>query len=226
MGQPMSAPPRKGLSTVAIVLIVIGSLFALGIIAVAGVSYYVLHQVKRLGKNPGLAIAKMVTMNNPDIQVLDTNDSTGTITIRDRRTGKVTHMKFDDVKNGGKFSITADDDNGGKANVQFGGEGAKPPDWVPQYPGSAPKSTFSVTGSSSDGNGGNFTFTTSDSPEKVLEFYQNKIKEAGMNVKSTTTTPSGSLVSGADESGDRTLLAAVSGSSGETTVNVTYGSKK
>jgi hypothetical protein len=226
MAQPMGVAPRKGMSPVAIILLVIGGLFALGIIAVAGVSYYVLHKVKDLGKNPGLAIAKMVTAGNPDLQVLSTNDSNGTMIVKDRRTGKVTTMKFDDIKNGGHFSMTADDDKGGKATVQFGGEGAKMPDWVPKYPGSTPKSTFSVTGSSSDGNGGNFTFTTSDSPERVLQFYQDKIKDAGMKVTSTTTTPTGSMVSATDEADGRTLVAVVGGSSGETSVNVTYGSKK
>ena len=226
--QQYAPPPRKGMSTLAIVLLVIGSLFLVGIIAVAGVSYFVVHKIKQAGSNPGLAIAKMVTMNNPDLQVLSTNDSAGTMRVRDRRTGKVTSLKFDDVKNGGHFSITADDDKGGKASVQFGGDAGKLPAWVPTYPGSNPKSTYSVTGTSSDGSGGNFTFTTSDSPSKVMEFYQDKIKDAGMKVNSTTTTPSGSMISAVDESTQHTLVALVGNASGggETTVNITYGSKK
>lgn len=224
-GQPTGAP-RKGMSPLVIILLVIGGLFALGIIAVAGASYYVLHKVKDVARNPGLAIAKMVTMGNPDVQVLNTDDSAGTITVRDRKTGKVTTMKFDDVKNGGKFSMTADDDKGGTATMQFGGDTGKLPSWVPQYPGSAPKATFSVTGTSSDGNGGNYTFTTSDSVSKVLEFYQDKIKDAGMKVTSTTTTQNGGMVTGTDDSSNRTLLAIVGTDSGQTTVNVTYGSKK
>jgi hypothetical protein len=224
--QQYGAPPRKGMSPVAIILLVIGGLFMLGIIAVAGAGYFFVHKVKDAAKNPGLAIAKMVTMSNPELQVLNTNDSNGTITVRDRNTGKVTTMKFDDVKNGGKFTITADDDKGGKATVQFGGEAGKLPAWVPQYPGSTPKSTYSITGSSADGNGGNFTFTTSDSASKVLDFYGDKIKDAGMKVTSTTTTPDGGMVSGTDDSGEHTLIAIVGNSSGQTTVNVTYGLKK
>jgi hypothetical protein len=180
-----------------------------------------------MGNNPALAITKMIVEANPDAEVVSSDDAAGTITVKDRKTGKVVTMNFNDIKNKGNFSFSADDDNGGKATMQFGGD-AKPqlPSWLPNYPGSDPKATFSVTGSSADGNGGNYTFTTSDGASKVTEFYTDKIKGSGLTVKSTTTTPGGSTMTASDDGEKRTLVLVISETGGSTTVNVTYAEKK
>lgn len=223
---PLAQPPRKGMSPVLIVLMVLGGLFLLAVIGIIGTGLFVAHKVKQMGNNPGLAVAKMIVAANPDAEVVSSDDATGTITVKDKKTGKIVTMNFNDVTKGGKFSFSADD-GGGKATMQFGGD-AKPelPSWVPNYPGSDPKATFSMSGSSADGNGGNYTFTTSDGASKVTEFYQDKIKGLGMEVKSTTTTPGGSMMTAADDAEKRSLVLVISESSGTTTVNVTYGEKK
>jgi hypothetical protein len=224
---PPAAPPRKGMSPVVIVLLVLGGLFVLAILGVVGSLVFIGHKVKQMGNNPGLAIAKMIVAANPDAEVVSENDGAGTLTIKDRKTGKVVTMNFDDIKNGGKFSFTADDDNGGKATMQIGGDAkANLPSWVPQYPGSEAKATYSVTGNGSDGSGGNFTFTTSDAGPKVIEWYQDKVKDSGMQVKTTTTTPNGSMLAAGDEGDKRSIVLVVGTDGGQTTVNVTYGEKK
>ena len=52
---------------------------------------------------------------------------------------------------------------------------------------------------SDGGEGGNFTFTTHDSPAKVLSFYQDKTKDLGMKVNLTTTGDDGGMIVAADE---------------------------
>jgi hypothetical protein len=46
----------------------------------------------------GLAAANMIIAANPDVEVLNTNDRERTITVRDKKTGKVVKMTFDEVK--------------------------------------------------------------------------------------------------------------------------------
>jgi len=117
-------------------------------------------------------------------------------------------------------------DHGKDAIVQFGGNG-KLPSWVPVYPGSESRSTFSVRGTSDGSEGGNFTFTTPDDPEHVKTFFSDKIRDLGMKVNVDTSTPEGGMIVAADEGGDQRSLSIVlgGGHSGETTVNVTYGRK-
>jgi hypothetical protein len=133
-------------------------------------------------------------------------------------------VSFDHNRDGGLTLHTRDQD-GKNAVVQFGGK-AKVPSWVPVYPGSSGKETFSVAGSDGNGEGGNFSFTTTDDASKVKQFYADKTKDMGMKVNMDTTTPDGGVIIAADDGGDRrTLEVVVGGRTGETAVNVTYGKK-
>jgi len=211
------------------ILVVVAGLFVLGGIAVVGTGLFVAHKVRQAGfdpelmqRNPGLAVAKMVTAFNPDAEVLHTDDGAGTITVRDRKSGKVVTLNFDDVKNG-RFHFSAQDENGKTATMEFGGSASKLPSWIPAYPGSNPEGA--ITASGNDGEGGMFGFKTSDAPAKVLQFYQDKFKEMGMQATTVTSTEEGGMVNGGDEANHRSLNVVVSKSGGETSVAVTYGKK-
>jgi hypothetical protein len=221
---PPMTQARKTSPIVWILVILLG-LFALGIVGVVGTGLFVAHKVRQAGidpdlwrRNPGLAVGKIIAATNPDVEVLGTDDATGRIRLRDKRTGKVTSMTFDDVKNG-RFSMTAEDDNGKTATLQFGGGPARLPDWVPNYPGSSPQMTISAN--SADTNGGNFSFTTPDSPAKVLHFYQDKAKELGLKVSLAAITETGGTIAAGDDASHRSLTVVVGGGN-QTGVNVTY----
>ena len=118
-------------------------------------------------KNPGLAMTKMVTALNPNFEVDSTNDGAGTVTVREKSTGKTVTYKFDPDKQ----SLVIIGDDG--AQVKIGASAAnKMPDWAPVYPGSSPEGTYSVQ--SSEGNSGTFTFKTSDAASKVTSYYQDQ----------------------------------------------------
>lgn len=223
---PPMAPRVRKTSPLVWVLVIVFGLFALGVVGVIGTGLFVAHTVRRAGidpdlwkHNPGLAVGKIIAASNPDVEVLETDDGAGRVRLRDKKTGKVTSLSFDDVRNG-RFSMTAEDDNGKTSTLQFGGgAAANLPEWVPQYPGSSPQMT--IAGNNGESNGGNFTFSTSDAPSKVMEFYQQKAKDLGLKVNLAATGGEGGTIVAADEGGHRNLTVVVGGS-GQTTVNVTY----
>ena len=133
-------------------------------------------------------------------------------------------VSFDRSRDGG-FTMQTRDKNGKSASVQFGGKG-KVPSWVPVYPGSEGRAQFALSGTSSDGEGGVFTFTTRDDPTHVKSFYSDKARDLGMTVNLDTTTAEGGMIVAAEEGGDqRTLHVTVAGQSGGTFVTVAYGRK-
>jgi hypothetical protein len=133
-------------------------------------------------------------------------------------------VSFDNNHDGG-FTMQTRDKDGKNAVVQFGGKG-KAPSWVPVYPGSEGKSQFAISGSGTDGEGGIYTFTTSDDPERVKSFYSDKARGMGMTLSLDTTTAGGGIIVAEDEGGDRrSLHVTVAGHSGGTAVTVAYGRK-
>jgi hypothetical protein len=235
MSAPAGMPPtvKSGTSPIVWILAIVGGLVVVGILAAAGLTFFVVHKVRQAGfdpdlmrRNPGLAVSKMIAATNPDVEVVSTDDNAGTITIRDKKNGKVVTVTFDAVKNG-QFRMNAQSEDG-TASMQFGGDVGKLPSWVPHYPGSTPKGTFSVKGSGGDGSGEvrSFTFTTKDQAPKAISFYQDKAKELGMKANLTGTTDEGGMIIAADEDSKRTLTVVVVGGSGETTVNVSYAQKR
>jgi hypothetical protein len=146
----------------------------------------------------------------------------GLVAHRARQAG----LMIDRGRDGGvSFNVRGAD--GKDAHVEFGTSVGKLPSWVPVYPGSEGHSNFSVRGTGNgSGEGGNFTFTTSDDGARVKAYYADKCKDLGMKVNLETTTPDGGMFIAADEGGEkRSLTVVVGGHSGETTVNVTYGVK-
>jgi hypothetical protein len=223
--------PRKTSPLVWVLVIILGLFVLFGMVTV-GTGMFFLHKARQAGfdpelmrQNPGLAISKMIASANPDVDVLSTDEGAGKITVRDKKTGKVVTMTFDDAKNG-KFSFSAQGDDGKTASLDFGAGADKLPSWIPAYPGTKAVGTFAVNGTGGQGNGGAFGFTTSDPPAQVMSFYQDKCKELGINIKMATTTAKGGMILAADEGGTRSLQVIVGSESGQTKVQVLYGLKK
>lgn len=228
------APVTRKTSPLVWVLVAVLGLFVLGAIAVLGAGYFVVSKARQAGldpelmrRNPGLAVGKLMAAVNPDVEVVNTDEGAGTITVRDKKTGKVVTMSFDQARSG-KFKFSATGDDGKTATMEFGAAAGKLPSWVPDYPGAKVEGTFAAKGSdgADKGEGGIFAFTTQDSPSKVMSFYQDKCKEAGMKINMTTTTTEGGMIIAADEAEKHSLSIIVGSSSGGgTSVSVTYGVK-
>jgi hypothetical protein len=233
MPQPVPGAARKTSPVVWVLVIVLG-LFVLGGAGMVGTGLFIVHKARQAGidpemmrRNPGLAVSKLIAAANPNVDVVSTDDGAGTITVRDKRTGKVVTMSFDQVRSG-KFSFSALGDDGKTARVEIGAGAGRLPSWVPAYPGAQTKGTFSVQGDDGNGTGegGSFAFSTTDSAARVKAFYEDKCKEAGMKVNVTINSEQGSMILASDEGERHTLHVTVAGGTGETSVNVIYGAKR
>lgn len=228
-----AAPARKGLGPVAWVLIIVFGLFALGVVAVGVGGAILWHKVKQAGfdpalieKKPELAFIKMALTNNPDAELVSIDEDRGIVQVRDKKTGKVITMNFEDIRKG---RLSFSDETGQKVSIEAKGEGdqgsvevktnegtarfgagaVKLPAWIPAYAG-ATLQGFSTT--EAQGSSGAFSFSTGDSAEKVTAFYEGELKKAGFTVE-VTRHPAGATLSG--ENGQkRVILNALSQGSG------------
>jgi hypothetical protein len=234
--------PKKTSPVVWIVLGIVGFFVLVGVVISIGVGMFV-HKVKQ---NPAMAMAKLLTAANPDVEVLDADEGHNSVKIRDKKTGETISVNFDDLKNGRinlrgpkgeKATINAHADgqngaveiNGPDGSVKFGaGANAKMPEWIPAYPGATATANFSIQGG--DGSGGTFSFTTKDSLDAVVAFYNRSLTGAGFkittNVTGTANGASGTMLSAENEATKQTLVITIGTESGNTGVNVIYGTKK
>jgi hypothetical protein len=242
MGPPMQTGPKKTSPVVWIIVGVLGFFLLVGVVISIGVGMFV-HKVKQ---NPAMAVAKLLTAANPDIEVLDASEGRNSIKIRDKKTGETMEVNLDDIKAGrinlkgpkgerASIQANADGQNGsveikgpdGTASFNSGAN-AKIPDWVPAYPGATATANFSVQGG--DGSGGTFSYTTKDPPDAVLAFYTKSLTGAGFkitsNVAGTANGASGNMISAENEASKQTVVITLGGENGSTAVNVIYGTKK
>ncbi|MFN3322683.1 MAG: hypothetical protein ACK5AZ_04230 [Bryobacteraceae bacterium] len=245
---PISPTPRK-ISPLAWILVGLAGLFVcIGLVVVAG-GYFVLHKVKQAGldpelmeRNPALAVTKFLTTMNPDIDVLNVDERKGVITVREKDTGKTFTMNFEDVKQG-RITFSSDGEeltietrgDGEDGTVEISssegtvslGRGGQLPSWIPAYPGVEAQGVYSAR--SGEGQSGNFSFNTSDSADKVIDFFESRFKQQDMKVSTNRMTSdgalSGAMLTAADSADKRTALIMLGVEDGKTSVNVTYGDK-
>ncbi len=240
--QPQQPPqPEKKTSPLVWILGGIAVLLFGGMITCGIVGYMAMRVVKNAGfdpdlmkRNPAIAMVKMATALNKDLELVSSNERTGTVTMRDKRTGKTTTYKYDQDSrkleivgdNGETVTMTGSGDGSqgtmtvktNDGTVKYGAQAGSAPSWVPVYPGTTPQVTLSSQ--AKDGNTTNFTFKTSESAGKVLDYYQAQLKSAGFHVTTVASGDEGGMVSAEDEGKKRTVVITIGSSSGETTGNV------
>jgi len=203
--------------------------------------YYVAHKVKQAAHNPALAVTRMLAAANPDVDVVSTDEDKGTITVRDKKTGKTMTMNFADAQKGkfvfeqdgqkvqmeahgegdkGSFEVKSSE---GSMKFQAGAGSEKLPDWLPAYPGSAPQGAFSMQNPKE--TTGSFNFVTKDSIEQVMRYYEDALKKAGLKVTSNTMQQDGKtglgIVTGEDGEKRKAVVNATASAEG-TNVGVTF----
>ena len=242
--QSFPPPPQKKSNVWVWVLAGCGTFIVIGAIAVVLGGYFVWNKAKEAGldpelmqKKPALAAAKLMVATNPDVELVSVDEEKGLITVKDKKTGKTVTVNLDEV-NSGKITFKGEGETGSlevktkEGSAKFAaGSDPKLPNWFPSYPGAKIQVTLSTTVSAQgkDGEGGSFGFSTTDSVEKVVTFYEDSLKQAGLKVTTNTVKQNG-LVSGGslvgeDEGKQRTAFINALSDKGETQVTVVFGSK-
>ena len=222
-----------GVIVIGVIIIVAGGLFVLNKAKQAGIDPVLMQ------KNPGLAVAKMMAAMNPDIEILGVDEDRGIIRVRNKKDGKTLTMSLAEAKKG---KIVFLDEKNQKLEIQVQGEGEKAsleargpegalrmggapqlPDWLPPYPGAQAVGT--VGASSEQGKAASYGFKTSDSVARVVSFYEDALKKAGLEVQ-RTGSPEAGVVLIANDSSQRTAQIIANHSAEGTTVSIFFESKK
>jgi hypothetical protein len=220
-GVPGAVAPVK--KTSPLVWILLG---VLGFIAICFVGCIV--TVGYFARNPGIALAKLITAANPNAEVVSTDNGAQTITIRDKKTGEEVTMSFDDIK-AGRFKMRAIGKNGEVANVEMGAGSGKVPSWLPTYPGATAQGNFTATGDDNTGRGagGIVTYESSDSPQKVFDYYKTKLNTMGMKIESEASNGNTGSITAREEDEKRWINVTIgNGSSGGSSIGISFGEKK
>lgn len=101
--------------------------------------------------------------------------------------------------------------------------GGKIPAWIPQYPGSRPKSIFYAA--TAEGKGGSYIFTTPDPIGRVVKFYEDGLRAGGFEIKSNVNSdprPGGMITI---DSGPKMATVILNSEDDKTSVNVTFTDK-
>ena len=239
-GMPLAAPQKK--SKVLIwVLAGCGGLVVLALVAMLGLGLI----FRSVSRNPAFAAVKFAVSMNPEVEVLNADENSGMITLREKKTGKTVTMNFKDIQKG---HISFQDESGEKVEIRGEGGGdtgsmtieskegklqigqgstANVPAWVPKYPGAQVAGTYSAQGKDEDG--GTFQLKCGGSVQQVADYYEQQLKAAGMKIdRHSMQSGSGSMtmVSGTDDASRRSVVASVSSSDGGTVAHIVYAVKK
>ena len=195
--------------------------------------------------NPEMAAARLIVRMNPEIEEVEIDEEDGTITFREKDSGKVYTASFEDLKEG-RFSITGEDgevvvktegrDDDGQITIttdegtmKFGGseEKSDQPDWVPVPSGATVGGHFSMQ--SDDSSHGTVEVVTDEDAEDVLAFYKGYMEDNGYTVQTSSFSGDGESVTvlqGHHEESGRTLVVNLATEDGELKVGLTYTEEK
>jgi hypothetical protein len=254
---PPSAPPAgtQGLNAKSPLVWVLGG--CLGIIVIAGLialatGLFVFNKAKQAGfdpdlmrRNPTLAVTRMLTAFNSDLEVLSVDEGRGIITVREKSSGKTILMNLEDVK-GGRI-VFKDEDSGEEVAVEAQGDGEAgtfsiktkdgvlqggsqwaPPDWVPVYSGAKVEGGANSQTANEDAGAG--YLSTNASIDDVLKFYETAFKDHDFEVSAKTTASDGEnrlgTIAGKSSDGERQLNVVATVADGSTKIHLTYSMKK
>lgn len=243
--QPPPAP-KKGLHPLAWFAIGCGALLVLGGIAFAVVTWLAAQKLQQVASdfedNPSKAAAEMFVRFNPELEMVESDDAAGTMTVRNTKTGEVATFKYDELQEGklswktsegeGSFDVRAGEEGGltvktEEGETTFGAADLDLPDWVPIYPGAKiGQGIFSAR--TADGTSASFPITTGDSSKDVMSFYEKELKAAGFEVQTQSYAvgeDTTGFVNGEDKTAGRTLNVVITRQSGETSAAIQYAEK-
>ncbi|HLG15738.1 MAG TPA: hypothetical protein VJH03_14725 [Blastocatellia bacterium] len=242
---PMAPPPKKS-NALWWVLGGCGTLVLIGIIVVVGFVYWGVNKVQEAVDHPAQTMANLIAAGNPEVEVVSVDEEKGLITFRNKKDGSTVTINLDEAQGGeisfeekGKGSVSIKTDGDGSSGsleikseegtAKFGGGAPEElPDWLPNYPGADVEGNFSMKGSK--GDAGSFGFTTEDSVEQVINYFEAELKVAGLKVTTSFVRGDGRVSYGIatanNAAKDRKAVVTATASGKGSQVSVSFESKE
>ena len=205
--------PKKGLSPLAWIGIGCGGLLLIGILVVSVGGYFAAKTVSDfVGDNPAAAAAEAIVRINPELELVESDREAGTITIREKSTGKEVTVNYSQLErgelvfgdaegeevriqsgtsgDGGPISITGSD--GSSVSMGAAGAAVEAPSWLGEYPGTKTE----VGGYAATSNGkrsGIYSFATDDAAA-ALSYYEGRLQALGLEADRSSFSGGGNTV--------------------------------
>lgn len=248
-GQPLPPPAKKGNVWIWVLGGCLG-LLLLGGAVTAIIGYFAVQKAKEVAgdfeKKPVYTAAKALLILNPDIELVDADENSQKITIREKATGKTMTVSLEDLKEG-RISFT--NEKGEQYTVQTEGEGEgggirvegpdgqqvysaqsgniEFPEWAPVPQGNYSNSARTVT---NDGTIWVVTVNTSVTVPHLAENLEREVTSRGFRVtgNSTTTTSEGATLMFSAVSADskRTITAMGGSKTGASQVELIFSAQE
>jgi len=238
------ATRKKGLGPLAWIGIGCGVLILIAFVVMSAGLWFggkmVKDVVEDLEENPARAAAELIVKMNPELELVESDDDEGTITVRVKETGEVATFDYSQIKEGkltfesseGKMTFdTEGADEGGIFTMETDegtakrGAGEKA-EWFPDYPNAEDVQT-AFTQEMGGTSSGAFGFSTDDSPADVLAFYSEELEADGFSVQENTSSAGGeiqtAILIATDEASKRHAQVTVTPEGDLTNVAVSYG---
>lgn len=177
-----------------IFLLLIGSCLAIGWAGKKAVD-----KVQEVSDNP-MKVAEWIVRANPDLELVESDADAGTITIREKSSGKVSTFDFEDIKEG-KFRFETED---GESTIDFSGAGedggisvqtpegttrigaggglSDVPEWVVLHPEGTDSQSLMTT-SGPKGAQGMLSQKLDATRDDAMAWFQEALEEAGFEVE-------------------------------------------
>lgn len=220
-----------------------GVIILIGVIVVLGAGIFVYDKasdfVEDFSENPAAAAAETIVRLNPELDLVESDREGGTITIREKSSGKELTFNYEDIEEG-RFSFESSDgerasfdargEDGvlkietedGTTTIGATGSGIELPEWLPVY-GNVSGEVAGFTSVSNDTATGTVGFETLDDLEKVMEFYEEILTDLGAEVSRGSFSASGTqtmTIGGSSETHD--LQVSGQTSDGTTSINIVF----
>lgn len=216
---------KKGISGWAWAGIGCGTILLVGLIAIALLVGFCKRKLDEFGKdmqsNPDRKAAEMIIGIHPDFSVVNSNDDTKEMTIRDDKTGKEATFSYRDIADG-KFALTAPD--GTQMNMgNF--DLASLPSWIELPSDAQPRSGYQKN---SSGKSSGVVVVTTAMPAKEVQKHFEKSWEKWQRSSGSSNSMTLQLVETINmerKSDDKSITVVIQSSDGVTTVTVTYSEK-
>ncbi|MEM7480193.1 MAG: hypothetical protein AAF481_03370 [Acidobacteriota bacterium] len=247
---PPGQQKKKGLHPLAWVAIGCAGLLIIAAILVTAGGIFVSKKVGDIASdfedNPAMAAAQFIVRMDPNLELVESDEAAGTITIRNEKTGEVVTVNLEDVQEGrfgwtnedgattsftmaegsaGGMEVTTQNSDGTTSEMTLGGgaDDSDIPYWVPRYPGAEVASAFAT--STNNKVSGIFAQRMNASLEEAEQYYTSELEDLGSTVERSTVSAGGQKIINLKAQGNgRTLTVTLLRQNGEdlTTASITY----